>query len=111
MLSKSLKILLFIVMLAGIAYVGVCVKANFVDKNPNEITMPSVEKAKYSLTIENTGQTLFATDYEQHGKVYVLHGYWELIGRDFRYRKRDIILDEAVLGKIIVNRRPTGKGK
>lgn len=109
MLSKLLKILMFVVLLAGIAYVGVCVKANFVDKSPNEIIMPSVEKAKYALTIENTGQTLFATDYEQYGKVYVLRGYWELVGRDFRYRQRDIILDEAVLGKITVERRPAKK--
>jgi hypothetical protein len=99
-----------LVIFVGIAaYSATCAYANFIAPGGSSATpilkFPEVKTAQYSVTIENTGNVLFTSSYEQYGKVYVLHGYFELVGREFKYRNRDIILDEAIFGKVTVAKR------
>ena len=72
--------------------------------------MPDQSEAQYSVHIKNTGGMLLTDDYELHGgttgaRVYILHGFWEMSGKDFKFRDRDVILDEAIFGEITIRRR------
>jgi hypothetical protein len=104
------KGLLIGLMVAGLAYVGICTFAMVRDVKSGQNltglpTMPDVAKAPYYVYIENTGRLLLTSRYDRQGDVYILHGFWELDGETWKYRKGDIPLDEKVFGKITVRRR------
>lgn len=112
MLSKIIKIGLICLILLGILYFGACVYDNFFGKHspPGAIEMPGANEATYSLTIKNTGGLIFTNKYEQFGekpgeRIYVLHGYWELIGQEFRYNEKDLVMNEKIFGEITLKRR------
>jgi len=106
MFKRIIQILLIILLLIGVAYIGVCVVGT-----QQEITrrdgpkVPDITEAAYSVTVEATGRAIFCKAYEQHGSVYIFHEYWELEGMSFKYHKDDLILDSAIYGKITVRRR------
>ena len=104
-----LKIIAIIVIIAFIGYGAFCC---FAILNPQTglPDMPGQGEAQYSVRIKNTGGMLLTDDYELHGdttgaRVYVLHGFWEMSGKDFKFRDRDVILDEAIFGEITIKRR------
>lgn len=109
MLSRVIKWIILIGLLAALAWFGMCVYA-LVNPDTGLSDMPDRDKAQYSLRIQNTGGLLMTDDFEEHGyqigkRVFVLHGYWELSGKDFRFRDQDIVLDEAIFGRITVEKR------
>ena len=102
-----LKIIAIIVIIAFIGYGAFCC---FAILNPQTglPDMPGQGEAQYSVHIKNTGGMLLTDDYEVMGdnpRVYVLHGFWEMSGKDFKYRDRNIVLDEAIFGEITIKRR------
>ena len=105
-LKKMFLILIIIIVLAGIGWVGISVYAGFF-KSPLESSapMPEKEEAKYKVLIENTGNLLLTSKYEYKDKIYILHGFFELVGKDWKYRASDLVLDEAIFGKITIERR------
>ncbi len=111
MLNKTLKLLAIVGMLVGVAYLGTCAYANFFMPSKttgNTPPPPKLESAHYSVTIETNGKVLFTDNFEKYGTIqstYVLHGYFEQSGREFKFRNHDIILDEKVFGKITVKER------
>jgi len=91
--------------------VGIVVYANFFvdDENTVEYKMPEVAEAPYSISAGRNLLILTAS-YEQFGQVvgdriYVCHGYWEMVGIEFKYRSHDIIVSEQTYGAITVKRR------
>ena len=111
MLSRIIKVIILIGLVGVIAYGGLCVYSNFIDKpNTGVPDMPKSEEAAYSLTVENTGKLIMTNDYEVLGsvvgkRVFILHGWWEFLGQDFKFKSGDIVLDEAVFGKITLKKR------
>jgi len=104
-----IKWILIIIFASILIWIGLGVYA-FVNPDTGLPDMPEADEAQYSIQIKNTGGMVLTDDYEVHGyqvgaRVYVLHGYWELSGKDFRYRDRDQVLDEAVFGEITIRRR------
>ena len=101
------KIVAGIVILGIVLYVGTCAVGVIASNRsaPKSPDMPDMAKAAYSVNIVNTGTLLLTNKYEQQGQVYILHGYWRLTGMKFIYSGKDIVLDEAVFGKIVVTRR------
>ena len=90
-------------MLAGLAYVGACVYANFFAGTPGQPELPSVEKAPYMFVFEATGNAAFTASYEKVGTAYILHGYWEYDGSKWVYNKHD--LDTRNFGEVTPTRR------
>lgn len=113
MLSKIIKGILLIIMLVMLAYAGTCAYVNFIAKPPSaqEVpAMPKVEEAIYYCLIQNTGTVILTNQYEQFGdqageRSFILHGYWEQAGAEFKFRSNDIILSEKVFGEITIGRR------
>ena len=104
-----IKWILLVIFIASLAYLGLCVYS-VVNPATGLPDMPEADEAQYSVQIKNTGGVILTNDYETHGyqvgaRVYVLHGYWEMSGKDFRFRDRDIVLDEAIFGEIDIRRR------
>ncbi len=106
MLTRILKVVVLIVLLLFLAYAGMCVYGNIVgSKTPGQVETPKIEDAQYTVNIANTGGVVFTDSYEEFGRVYILHGYWELAGQEFRYHKGDLALDTEIFGKITITRR------
>lgn len=112
MLSNIIKVIILIAIVGVLALVvGPCAYYNFIDKpGSNQPKMPDKEDATHSFYIENTGGLILASDYEQHGqavgsRIFILHGFWELRGKDFKFVTGDIVLDEHIFGEITVKRR------
>jgi len=108
-MGKIILIIIGIIVLAGIAWVGLSVwsaTCGGPDTNPHD--MPDKAEATHSFSWASGGMVL-SSDYETHGEAgsrkFILHGYWELRGQKFKYLSSDIILDEAIFGKITVKRR------
>lgn len=103
-----MKIIKTIIMLGVIGallfVVGTCAWQNCraPDKGPDP---PSIEKAKYSVTIKATGRTIYTDDIITVGKVYTIKGYWEVTKDKYFYHDAIVILDERVFGKIEVKKR------
>lgn len=105
-IKKIIMVLILLVILAVIFGVGISVWANFFRTPEGALPdMPDVEKATYSVLIENTGNLLLTGDYEHQGNIYILKGFWELTGQKWRYRESQLVLDEAIFGKITIERR------
>jgi hypothetical protein len=101
-----------LIMLIGVlAYAGTCVYGNFFAPGTNPgIDMPKSDEARYSLIIKNTATVILTDDYEVFGetvgqRTYILRGYWELVGNDFKYYAEDITLPEEVFGEISIKLR------
>jgi len=111
MLSRIIKLIIILAMLAGLAYAGLCVYSCAThQQGAGMLDIPEAEEAAYSVTIENTGKLLMTNDYEVMGsvvgkRVFILHGRWEFMGQDFKYKEGDIIMDESVFGEITLRRR------
>ncbi len=111
MLSGAIKVIILLGLIGVIAYGGLCVYSNFIDKPYTGVPdMPKSDEAAYTVTVENTGKLVMTNDYEILGsevgkRVFVLHGFWEFMGQDFKYKPGDIILDEAIFGEITLKRR------
>lgn len=111
-MSKFIKIVLIVIFVGVIAYAGTCAYANFFAfDGGGKVKLPKFQDAQYSVTIENTGNVLFTNKYDTYGKVYILHGFWELSGKSFAYRDRDLVLDEKIFGTITIKIRPTNETK
>ena len=109
-MSTIIKVVIIGAMLVAIAYGGLCVYSNCKGPDTGVPDLPSQEKATHSFYIENTGGLLLSSDYEQHGqmvgsRLFILHGFWELRGKEFKYIDNDIPLDERIFGEITVKRR------
>jgi hypothetical protein len=111
--SKAIKIILLVVIVCGVVYGGLTVYANFAGGD-GKVKTPDIKEAQYTVVIENTGSLYYVSKFEQFGskvgaRTFVLHSFWELSGRDFRYRQRDLILDEKIYGTITIRPRPLSK--
>lgn len=111
-MSTIIKVIILVVIVGVVALVlGPCVYYNFIAKPDTGMPdMPQKEDATHSFYIENTGGLILASDYEQHGeavgsRIFILHGFWEMRGKDFKFVASDVILNEAIFGEIIVKRR------
>ena len=106
-----IRILMILVLIVLLAYGAVCVYGNFFsDKGNIEIEMQRESEARYSLVVKNTATVILTNDFEIFGdevgsRVYLLHGYWELVGTEFRYYDSDIVLSEQIFGEIILKGR------
>jgi len=102
---------LVLVLIVVIGWVGLNVWSCVMDKpTTGQPDMPEVKEASHSVYIENTGNLLLTNDYEVMGdeagsRVFILHGFWELTGQDFKYKSGDIVLDENIFGEITIKRR------
>ena len=114
MLSTIIKIILLILLIAVIGFIGLSVWSNACARpNAGQIEMPDEEDAAYSVYIKNTGGLLYTNDYEQHGQVagkriFILHGFWEMRGRGFKFLDGDIVLDENIFGELVIKKRVKG---
>lgn len=106
--GKEMKIIKTIILVGIIGMlifvVGTCAWQNCrkPDTGPEP---PSIEKAKYSVTIKATGRTVYTNDLVNTGKVYTMEGYWETVKDKYVYRNIILTLDERVFGKIEVKKR------
>ena len=111
MLGTIIKWIILLVLVAVIGYVGLVVwTCNQGPSNPDQMDIPKIDEAAYSMYIENTGGLIFANDYELIGsklgsRVFILHGFWEMRGQEFVYKDSELVLDEGIFGEITVKRR------
>lgn len=108
MFKKIIKFGILAVVVLVIVYFGVTLYANFTGGTSSQagaIKLPKVEEATYSVLINNTGNLLFTSNYEMFGKVYVLHGFWEMSGPGYTFRNRNLSLDPGIFGTITVKPR------
>ena len=110
-MKRIIKLLMIIVLIGVIAYGGMCVYGNFFgpDAVPS-YEVPSKVDASYSLVVKNTATVILTNDYEAFGnevgsRVFYLYGYWELIGREFKYVEDTLVLSEQTFGEIELKRR------
>ena len=68
-------------------------------------TMPGIEKARYSVVVQNTGNMLFTDKVTETKTEVKLSGYYELTQRGWTYHKTDLTLNRHDFGAIIVSRR------
>ena len=109
MLGKILTVIIIGGVCIGLGYVGLVVWSCAVGP-PGQLDIPDVDKAAYSVYIENTGNFIFTDDYELIGnevgkRVFILHGFWEMRGQGFTYQEGDLVLDEGIFGEITLKRR------
>ena len=111
MLSGIIKVIVIIILVGGIGFVGLSIwSAACSGPNTGQPDIPCKEDATYSVYIKNTSGLLYTDDYEQHGqavgsRIFVLHGFWEMRGKDFKFVDGDVVLDEAIFGEIEVKKR------
>ncbi len=104
-MKRVLKIIFIISIVALIGYGVLTCYVNFGPSSSKTLEEPKIEKASYQVTVQSTGISIFTDKYEKKGTVYILHGYWELIGQKYVYRKTDLLLDELTFGRITLRRR------
>jgi hypothetical protein len=105
-MSKVIKVLLILVLLATLLYAGSCVYANVKALSANPYKIPAVDDARYSVTVINTSSTYFTSDIENAGGVIVMRGYWYFNGDKYEYNKADSpALDPGYFGEIKVKER------
>jgi hypothetical protein len=103
----ALKIVILIILLAALVWVGTCAYANIVERlGDNSPKMPSLEKARYTVTVRSIGETYLTNKYTRLSDTQViLHGYWEIKDNKYRYHDIDLPLDEYYFGDIVIERR------
>lgn len=105
-MARILRITMLIVLICFLAYLGTCIYGNFFAPDASTgVKLPDSDDARYSLVVKNTATVILTNDYEVFGenvgqRIYILHGYWELVGNDFKYNKGDITMPETVFGEI-----------
>lgn len=109
-MGTLIKLVILIVIIGVVGYVGVSFYFSCKGPETNALEMPDKIEAEYSFYIENTGQLILANDYEQHGqeigkRFFMLHGFWELRGKEYQYISGELPLDENIFGIIEVKRR------
>ncbi len=90
-----------------LSYIGLSI---FAKPDNGILELPKIDQASYTVEIKNTGGLYLTSEYDQYGqeagkRTFILHGYWEVSGKDFKLRNSDIILQEAVFGEIVIRRR------
>lgn len=112
MLSTIIKVFILVVIVAVLGFVvGPCIYYGFIHKpDTGRAEMPCKEDATHSFYIENTGGLILSSDFEEQGagigsRIFILHGFWEMRGQDFKFIEGDIILDEGIFGEITVKKR------
>jgi hypothetical protein len=114
-MNRIFKIGLLVMIIGATAYAGACAYANFVSFKKadaqTQIQLPPVSEAKYYVTVSANANVFLCNNYETWGtkageRTFVLHGYWESVGTDFKFRDRDLYLAENVYGSIEVKARP-----
>lgn len=111
MLSNIIKILIIIGIVLFALWAGTCFYGNFIAQPDDGMPdMPETTEATHSVLIKNTGGLLLVTDYEIFGdevgkRTIVLHSFWEVRGKDFKFVDAAIILDENIFGVILIKRR------
>lgn len=110
-MKTIIKLLMILVLIGVIAYGGMCVYGNyFAPGTAIGDDIPSKSEASHSLVVRNTATVILTDDYEVFGeevgsRTFYLHGYWEMVGRDFRYVDDTLVMSEQVFGQIDLKRR------
>jgi len=109
-MSKIVLAIILICVIVGGSYIGLSCWSSCQRAQPQGPDMPDKVEATHSFYIKNTGGLVLSSDYEVHGtekgkRIFVLHGFWEMRGKNFKYLDGDIILDEGIFGTITVKRR------
>lgn len=110
-MKTIVKLLMIVLLISVIAYGGMCVYGNYFAPGTNtDPSMPSKSEASHSLVVRNTATVILTNDYEVFGeevgsRIYYLNGYWEMVGRDFKYVDDTLVLSEQVFGQIDLKRR------
>lgn len=114
MLNTILKVIVLVVIVAGLSYAGLSIWAGSC-KTPDNggPAMPCSDDAGYSFYIKNTGGLYLSDDYEQYGNIvgersFTLHGFWQVKGSKYQKVSGDITLDEHIFGEITVEKRTGG---
>jgi hypothetical protein len=108
-MSKIVKVVMVIGVIALLGYLGACAYANFFSgSSDGKVKLPEAAEARMEVVIVNTGMVYLSNVVEKTGSIVKLVGFWELSGDSFKYRSRELILDERIYGTITVSRR-TGK--
>ncbi len=113
-LNNLIKIIIAILLLAALAYVGLTAKAYY-DTSKGQAgggNQPSIAKAGYIVKAFATNN-YFYTNSVKAVKVadnperyaYTIEGWWQLSGKDFKFYKGTLTLDERYFGKIEVVKR------
>lgn len=114
-MSKIFKIGLLVVLIAGTSYGAACIYANVVAFKKADaqaqVQLPPVSEAKYYVNVPANGNVFLTNNYETWGtkvgqRVFLLHGFWESVGSEFKYRARDLPLDEKIFGQMEIKPRP-----
>ena len=104
-LSLILKIVLLVGLICGVAWILLSVVGN-IWTNDGTADYPSVDKARYKLTIRATGEMLFTNDCDlPTNGVYVMNGYYELSDGEYRWHDISQTLDEKYFGPIRLEKR------
>ena len=103
----ALKIVILIILLAALMWAVTCAYANIVERLGNDSPkMPSIDKARYTVTIRSIGETCLTNKYTRLSDARViLHGYWEIKDNKYQYHDIDLTLDEYYFGDILIERR------
>ena len=109
-MSKILIAIILIIVIAVVSYLALSVWRGCQGPDTGIPDMPDIEKATHSVYIENTSGLILTSDYEVYGsevgsRIFILHGFYEMRGKGFKFVEGDIILDEGIFGEITVKRR------
>lgn len=113
-MARVWKIILVIIGIALTAYFAACVVANLqAFRSEPEVKYPEVSAATHSFTL-STGMTYLSSDYEQlgatpGGRTFILNSYYERSGMEFKFRNRELVLDEKLYGAIEFTKRQVKK--
>lgn len=113
-MRRVFKIGAVIALICVVAYVGSCAYINFINPtntNAKGDSLPNLKEAPYQVTIQNTHSVYFTPAYDRYGRnneVVILHGYWEMVGKEYVYRNIEKPLDESKFGPIEVRIRAGG---
>lgn len=92
-------IILFIAWI-GLSFYGNC--AGNIDLSG----IPDIDKAQYQFLIMATGEIIYTDSYDnpKEGK-YIIHGWYELVDKKYRWHEDDLTLDVYYFGEIRVKIR------
>ena len=105
LLSVALKLVVIII---GIAVIGYFALSIIADRAENRIdaSVPSVNDAQYQFKFKTMGIVVYTDKYDTTGEgKYILHGFYNLDKRGWKFHKTDLPLDEHYFGDIIIERR------
>jgi hypothetical protein len=105
-----IKIGFIIGIVAVLVWLGLGIYSSISSSNQSKgPELPKMDQAKYAFTVSNSGTVFLSNNYEQFGqaegaRTFLLHGFWDVngSGKDFKWNKGDLPLDEKVWGKISI---------